>query len=562
MMKNQPTHIQKIKFTLGAVCTLSALIIILAISSHPVQAQQDDPTPPETPIKLIFIHHSTGENLLRDDYGALGRNLDANNYFVSDTNYGWGPNAIGDRTDIVNWPEWFGGERSDEALDALYNESGQNSAYTRTLSDPGGENEIILFKSCFPNSNLEGSPNDPATPGEYAYTVGSAKFIYNSLLDYFSSRPDKMFVVLTAPPVTDPTYGDNARAFNTWLMTEWLANYSSGNVFVFDFYNVLSGPNNHHRYIDGAIQYINDTGSNTSYYPSEDDHPSIEGSLKATEEFVPLLNVWYHRWRAAQSGQVIQQPTQQEPTSESHPSTLSGLVTDFETNSGSLSTYPDGNGSNVTCDLDGNTTYSGTNSLKIEYSIVPGGWVDCFYSFTEVLDWSGSDGVSFYVYSANSIQALVVRANVGDPNQATAPFEVVLDVPPEAFGSWTYVYIPWSNFVRSSWADPNTGPMELDLSQISALDFNFWSGESQVENTVWIDDMYLGETDVNQVSETQPAQTQPTHEPVASQPVEESGESEQEQQGGFLRQLCPLTSVLPLAVVFFAWRRRTKISKD
>ena len=48
----------------------------------------------------MFIHHSTGENWLRDDYGELGRNLDSSNYFVSDTNYGWGPDAIGDRPGI------------------------------------------------------------------------------------------------------------------------------------------------------------------------------------------------------------------------------------------------------------------------------------------------------------------------------------------------------------------------------------------------------------------------------------------------------------------------------
>jgi hypothetical protein len=53
-------------------------------------------------MRLIFIHHSTGENWLRDDYGELGKALSENNYFVSDTNYGWGPEGIGDRTDIIN----------------------------------------------------------------------------------------------------------------------------------------------------------------------------------------------------------------------------------------------------------------------------------------------------------------------------------------------------------------------------------------------------------------------------------------------------------------------------
>lgn len=170
----------------------------------------DQTSPPERVVKLIFIHHSTGENWIRDDYGGLGLALSQNNYFVSDTNYGWGPDAIGDRTDIPNWLEWFRSENTGRYMDALFAESGQNSTYTRTLPDPGGENEIIIFKSCFPNSNLDGSPNDPPAEGG-DLTVGNAKYVYNEILQYFASRPDRLFVVITAPPVQDPTLADNAR---------------------------------------------------------------------------------------------------------------------------------------------------------------------------------------------------------------------------------------------------------------------------------------------------------------------------------------------------------------
>jgi len=73
-------------------------------------APSASPAPPSEPVKLIFIHHSTGGNWLADPnndqpYGRLGRALMENNYYVSATNYGWGPEGIGDRTDIPNWPE-------------------------------------------------------------------------------------------------------------------------------------------------------------------------------------------------------------------------------------------------------------------------------------------------------------------------------------------------------------------------------------------------------------------------------------------------------------------------
>lgn len=32
-------------------------------------------------------------------------------------------------------------------------------------------------------------------------------------------------------------------------------------------------------------------------YPSSDDHPSVAGNLKATSEFLPLLNIYYNCWK-------------------------------------------------------------------------------------------------------------------------------------------------------------------------------------------------------------------------------------------------------------------------
>ena len=114
------------------------------------------PTKPAKTVKLIFIHHSTGENWLADGNGKLGIALKNNNYFVSDTNYGWGPDVIGDRTDTGNWWDWFRGSSSSRYMHALYDEFGQHSSYTRLSKDPDSsrENEIIMFKSCFPNLSL------------------------------------------------------------------------------------------------------------------------------------------------------------------------------------------------------------------------------------------------------------------------------------------------------------------------------------------------------------------------------------------------------------------------
>ncbi|OGO48642.1 MAG: hypothetical protein A2Z30_04190 [Chloroflexi bacterium RBG_16_64_43] len=290
------------------VAAASGLVLtaaFLASSQDQASAQPapQDTDPPDHVVRLVFIHHSTGENWLADDNGGLGLALAENNYFVSDTNYGWGPESIGDRTDIPDWLEWFRGPETDRYMQALFAEDGQNSSYTRLEANPGGENEIVLFKSCFPNSNLEGNSDDPPAE-EGGYSVGGAKYVYNQLLAYFKTRPDKLFVVITAPPVSDPSYAENARAFNQWLVKDWLNEneYPHSNVAVFDFYNVLTGRGHHHRIIGGVVEHTFASGRDTSAYPTEDDHPSRAGNRKATEEFVPLLNLFYQRWQESTAG--------------------------------------------------------------------------------------------------------------------------------------------------------------------------------------------------------------------------------------------------------------------
>ncbi len=150
------------------LCAL-ALGLLLAATAAGGAASAPKPPRPSAPaktVKLIFVHHSTGQNWLADDNGRLGLALRAAHYFVSDTNYGWGPDAIGDRTDVGDWWTWFRGPRSATYLQALFGEYGQHSSYSRRADpDPARENQVIVFKSCFQNSQIGGRPGDVATRG-------------------------------------------------------------------------------------------------------------------------------------------------------------------------------------------------------------------------------------------------------------------------------------------------------------------------------------------------------------------------------------------------------------
>jgi|GEM_PF-2161374 len=70
--------------------------------------------------------------------GGLGIALRNAGYSVSDANYGWGPDSIGDSTDIGQWYLWFCGPERETYLDALYSENGMNSySYSSLHLIPG-----------------------------------------------------------------------------------------------------------------------------------------------------------------------------------------------------------------------------------------------------------------------------------------------------------------------------------------------------------------------------------------------------------------------------------------
>ena len=222
---------------------------------------------------LVFIHHSVGENWLMQ---GLSAGLNSRGYHVADITYGW--REYGDFTDTADWPGWF----TDEVMALVYGELGTMSA-VNSVGPAEGENTIVLFKSCFPNSDTGDSIEDE-------------KAVYNGLLPYFAGRPDKMFILVTPPPMVRISNPGLTRQLCRWLADRqggWLASQASGNVFVFDLYNVLTHPDAHHWMEDGHEAHVAVRGADELYYDSDgDDHPNGQGSRKAAEEFVPLLDHW------------------------------------------------------------------------------------------------------------------------------------------------------------------------------------------------------------------------------------------------------------------------------
>ncbi len=260
---------------------------------------------PAHALDLLFIHHSCGGQLFASpgpndgtnciytthpEGGGLRARLQKAGYRVHEASYG---SKVGDKTDIFDWLPKFR-DQMDAALKC--------DLQDKSLPE-GRRNQVVVFKSCFPNNAFVGEGIPPGNPGEPELTVWNAKAAYAALLDEFKKLPDVLFVCMTAPPLAEKTpaqplwkvvarrvlgrstggstraSGPLARQFNNWLAAKdgWLNDYPLQNVVVFDFYDILTG--------NGSSDF--------SAYPTGrgyDSHPNREGNQKAAEAFVPFLN--------------------------------------------------------------------------------------------------------------------------------------------------------------------------------------------------------------------------------------------------------------------------------
>lgn len=277
-----------------------------------------DAAPPGRPLRLLFIHHSVGAELLADRGpdvrrgglyhshargGGLRALLRENGYRVGEATYG---SRIGEHTDLFDWLP----KMRDHMDDVL-----RVDQQDRTL--PAGEvNDIVLFKSCFPNGRFVGRGRGPGNPAGPMLTLANARATLNALLPFFAAHPRTLFVYLTTPPLAprigrEPLLksiarellgrrwgtaelqrsGRLARELNTWLTAEdgWLAGYEGNNVVVFDYWDILTGEGR-----SNLLVYHEGGGY--------DAHPSLEGQTRAAPRLVDTLNRAVRRAGLVSSG--------------------------------------------------------------------------------------------------------------------------------------------------------------------------------------------------------------------------------------------------------------------
>jgi len=278
----------------------------------PVIAQDDvSGFPAEGPLRILFIHHSCGGQLLaapgdqvggargsgerciyrsHPNGGDLRARLEAEGHEIHEASY---ESTVGEDTDIRHWRAKF-----TTMIDRILMTDHQDRLY-----QDGSTNHVVVFKSCYPNNDFVGAGEPPGDPDSGELTIANAKAAYESLLPIFREQPDVLFIAMTAPARAEPKLGvidrvrawlgrepsaaDHAREFNGWLADGdegWLDGYGLPNVGVFDYYDVLTdhGVSNWSRYATGD---------------GSDSHPSGDGNGVAAEQFSAGLKELIHQMR-------------------------------------------------------------------------------------------------------------------------------------------------------------------------------------------------------------------------------------------------------------------------
>ncbi|MBN1553886.1 MAG: hypothetical protein JXA11_04020 [Phycisphaerae bacterium] len=180
--------------------------------------------------KIIFLHHSTGENVWNggvEDWFGKYNSKRGTEYrireqaFPKDSPYGW-----------ENYPYDYWNIWVKHAGTKPYKKEPTLEMLTK-------DHDVIVFKHCFPVSNIEADTGK----GDVASSekrLENYKLQYEALKKKMHEFPDTRFLVWTGAALTkdgvDEDAARRARKFFDWVKNEW--DEKDDNIYVWDFYEL------------------------------------------------------------------------------------------------------------------------------------------------------------------------------------------------------------------------------------------------------------------------------------------------------------------------------------
>jgi hypothetical protein len=212
---------------------------------------------------LVFLHQSTGANLIRE--GHLREQLVGSGLQLWDQGY----NYLG-ITDPHGNPAGYSYSVPNDLTDPTgFAQVFRQREYNWPLNTLSGllQHEVIILKSCF----------DPTSRIESDEQLEEYKAAYLEIRQRIGQHPEKLFILLTQPPL-NPAETDAGQAARARMLADWLMSdeFKGGlaNLYVFDLFDQLaaapgSGPEANtlrSEYRDGADSHPN-TRANEAIAP-------------------------------------------------------------------------------------------------------------------------------------------------------------------------------------------------------------------------------------------------------------------------------------------------------
>ncbi|MDC0584591.1 hypothetical protein OAO55_02550 [Bacteroidales bacterium] len=239
--------------------------------------EYDDPD-----VKIIFLHHSTGNNVYGGKKEILSKISKSFEEFtvpkllaayneVNSTKYAITEQAFpkGNPYPWNNYPyDYYN----------IWVKNGDKDYYMEepTLSTLTKEYDLIIFKHCFPSSAIKENDSISNIDSDKK-TLGNYKLQYTALKEKMLTYPKTKFIVWTPAALVESHTKEEdamrANEFVNWMKNDW--DQDGDNIFVFDFRTLET---------EGGL-YLKPENANSSH----DSHPNPIFCEKAADKFVDTI---------------------------------------------------------------------------------------------------------------------------------------------------------------------------------------------------------------------------------------------------------------------------------
>lgn len=226
--------------------------------------------------KIIFLHHSTGEAIWKGKtnryiYKITGKG-DVQKFLTAYNRN----NKTGYEITAINFPKSSPYGWNNYPYD-YFNIWVKNAGEKPYMEEPTLEIltkkfDVIIFKHCFPVSNIKADSGAPDINSDVK-SLENYKLQYNALKIKMHEFPENKFIVWTPAANTKLNSREDealrTREFYSWMVNEW--DEKGDNIFIWDFYNYET---------EGGL-YLTDNNAQSP----DNSHPGVEFSARVAPLF-------------------------------------------------------------------------------------------------------------------------------------------------------------------------------------------------------------------------------------------------------------------------------------